>query len=90
MTTDALTRVMLVDDHSIMRDLLQDALEDSGKFEVVAQASDGEEALRMVEEAAPDVIVMDVIMPVMDGIDSLPEDYRPAARHQGAHADGFQ
>ena len=70
MTTDALTRVMLVDDHSIMRDLLQDALEDSGKFEVVARASDGEEALRMVEEAAPDVIVMDVIMPVMDGIEA--------------------
>ena len=53
-----------------MRDLLQDALEDSGEFEVVARASDGEEALRMVEEAAPDVIVMDVIMPVMDGIEA--------------------
>ena len=42
MTTDALTRVMLVDDHSIMRDLLRDALEDTGEFEVVAQAADGE------------------------------------------------
>ena len=61
---------MLVDDHSIMRDLLRDALEDTGEFEVVAQAADGEEALRMAEEATPDVVVMDIIMPVMDGIEA--------------------
>ena len=70
MTTGNRTSVMLVDDHSIMRDLLRDALENTGEFEVVAQAADGQEALRMVEEAAPDVIVMDVIMPVMDGIEA--------------------
>ena len=70
MTGKTLTRVMLVDDHSIMRDLLRDALENTGEFQVVAQAADGEEALRLVQEVAPDVIVMDVIMPVMDGIDA--------------------
>ena len=70
MTSDTRTSVMLVDDHSIMRDLLRDALENTGEFEVVAQAADGREALRMVEEAAPDVIVMDVIMPEMDGIEA--------------------
>ena len=70
MTAAARTRVMLVDDHSIMRDLLRDALEQTGEFEVVAQAADGEEALRVVVEAAPDVVVMDVIMPVMDGIEA--------------------
>ena len=70
MTTGNRTSVMLVDDHSIMRDLLRDALENTGEFEVVAQAADGQEALRMVEEAAPDVIVMDIIMPVMDGIEA--------------------
>ena len=70
MTTDKPTRVMLVDDHAIMRDLLRDALENTGEFQVVAQAADGQDALRMVEEAAPDVIVMDVIMPVMDGIEA--------------------
>ena len=70
MTTDTRTSVMLVDDHSIMRDLLRDALENTGEFQVVAQAADGQEALRLVEEAAPDVIVMDVIMPVMDGIEA--------------------
>ena len=70
MTTGNRTSVMLVDDHSIMRDLLRDALENTGEFQVVAQAADGQEALRMVEEAVPDVIVMDVIMPVMDGIEA--------------------
>ena len=73
MTGKTLMRVMLVDDHSIMRDLLRDALENTGEFQVVAQAADGAEALRMVQEAAPDVIVMDVIMPVMDGIDACRE-----------------
>ena len=70
MTADNRTSVMLVDDHSIMRDLLRDALENTGEFQVVAQAADGPEALRLVQEAAPDVIVMDVIMPVMDGIEA--------------------
>ena len=73
MTADNRTSVMLVDDHSIMRDLLRDALENTGEFQVVAQAADGEEALRVVEGAAPDVIVMDVIMPVMDGIEACRE-----------------
>ena len=74
MTAETQTRVMLVDDHSIMRDLLKDALENTGEFRVVAQAADGQEALRLVQEAAPeaspDVIVMDVIMPEMDGIEA--------------------
>ena len=73
MTSSALTRVMLVDDHSIMRDLLRDALENTGEFQVVDQAADGAEALRLVAEAAPDVILMDVIMPVMDGIEACRE-----------------
>lgn len=70
MSSDTRISVMLVDDHSIMRDLLRDALENSGEYRVVAQAADGQEALRIVEEASPDVVVMDVIMPVMDGIEA--------------------
>ena len=73
MTSDGLTSVMLVDDHSIMRDLLRDALEATGEFRVVAQAADGQEAVRVAAEAVPDVIVMDVIMPVMDGIEACRE-----------------
>ena len=67
------TSAMLVDDHSIMRDLLKDALEATGEFRVVAEAADGREALRLVQEVAPDVIVMDVIMPEMDGIEACRE-----------------
>ena len=70
MSTDTRISVMLVDDHQVMRDLLRDALENTGEFQVVAQAADGEEAVRVVQEAAPDVIVMDVIMPEMDGIEA--------------------
>ena len=66
-------RVMVVDDHPIMRDGLRDALEASGRFEVVGLAEDGEEAVRTVGELRPDVIVMDVMMPVKDGIEACRE-----------------
>ena len=63
-------RVMVVDDHPIMRNGLRDTLEASGRFEVVGLAEDGEEAVRTVEGIDPQVIVMDVIMPNKDGIDA--------------------
>lgn len=63
-------RVMLVDDHPIMRRGLRDVLEDSGVIEVVGQAADGVEAVRIAEELRPDVIVMDLIMPNKDGIEA--------------------
>ena len=66
-------RVIVVDDHPVMRNGLRDVLEASGRFEVVGQAGDGEEAVRAVEELKPEVIVMDVIMPVKDGIDACRE-----------------
>ena len=62
--------VMVVDDHPIMRTGLRDALGASGRFEVVGQAGDGDEAVRTAEELRPEVIVMDVIMPNKDGIDA--------------------
>ena len=75
-------RVMLVDDHPITRRGLQDVLEDSAEFAVVAQAADGEEAVRMVEEATPDVIIMDVIMPRKDGVEACRDilDLRPETK----------
>ena len=63
-------RVMLVDDHSITRRGLKEVLEDTGAFEVVAQAADGSEAVRTAEDSRPDVIVMDVIMPGKDGVEA--------------------
>ena len=73
MSTEGRIRVMVVDDHPIMRNGLRDTLEASGRFEVVGQAADGEEAVRTVEEVDPQVIVMDVIMPHKDGIDACRE-----------------
>ena len=63
-------RVMLVDDHPVMRRGLRDVLEDSGAFDVVGQAADGVEAVRTAKESRPDVIVMDVIMPKKDGVEA--------------------
>ena len=63
-------RVLLVDDHPITRRGLKEVLEDTGAFEVVAQAADGVEAVRVAKESRPDVIVMDVMMPKMDGVEA--------------------
>ncbi|MCY4416123.1 MAG: response regulator transcription factor [Chloroflexi bacterium] len=62
------TRVMIVDDHSILRVGLQQVLEQSGEFEVVGQAADGNEAVRIAAEVSPDLVVMDVMMPNKDGV----------------------
>lgn len=67
------TRVLLVDDHEDLRDELRSVLEVDGSFEVVGEASNGLEASRLVEKTAPNVIVMDVAMPVMNGIDAARE-----------------
>ena len=66
-------RVMIVDDHSIVRVGLQQVLEQSGEFEVVGQAADGEEAVRVAADVSPDVVVMDVMMPKKDGVETCRE-----------------
>ena len=66
-------RVLLVDDHSIMREGLRSMLRDSDEFQVVGQARDGEEAVRAAAELSPDVVVMDVMMPNKDGVEACRE-----------------
>ena len=66
-------RVLLVDDHSIMREGLQSMLEQSEEFEVVGVAGDGEEAVSAAAELSPDVVVMDVMMPGKDGVEACRE-----------------
>ena len=73
MAADRQTRVMLVDDHEIMRDGLREVLQRAGDFEVVGEAGDGAAAVRGAQSLNPDVIVMDVIMPHKDGIDACRE-----------------
>jgi DNA-binding NarL/FixJ family response regulator len=61
---------MIVDDHAIVREGIAEVLEQSGDFEVVGQAGDGEEAVTKVRELRPDVVIMDILMPVKDGIEA--------------------
>ena len=73
-------RVLLVDDHTIMREGLKSLLDQATDIEVVAQASNGVEALQKVEECCPDVVVMDLTMPQMGGIEATG---RIVAAHPG-------
>ena len=82
MATTNKTTVLIVDDHSIMRDGLQELLERSGEFTVVGQARDGIEAVDAALSLRPDVIIMDLIMPAKDGIEACREimDAAPESR----------
>ncbi len=73
MTTVSRTRVMLVDDHEVMRDGLVAIIGQEDDFEVVAHAADGEQAVRIAREVEPDIVIMDVFMPGKDGIDACRE-----------------
>ncbi len=64
-------RVMITDDHLIVREGLRLILETADTLEVVGEAVDGAECLRLVPELAPDVILMDLQMPRMDGITAI-------------------
>jgi DNA-binding NarL/FixJ family response regulator len=63
-------RVVVVDDQPDMRDLVTLILDDEADFVVVGTAGDGKEAVRVVEELVPDLVVMDIAMPVMSGVDA--------------------
>jgi DNA-binding NarL/FixJ family response regulator len=64
-------RVVLADDHPIVRDGLRKLLSLEDDIEVVGEASDGHELLRAVQEVNPDVVVLDLRMPNMDGLSAL-------------------
>ena len=66
-----LIRVLLVDDHKLFRQGLRQICEIKGGFEVVGEAEDGQEAVRLAAELKPDVILMDIGMPVLDGIQAI-------------------
>jgi DNA-binding NarL/FixJ family response regulator len=65
--------VMLVDDQNLVRKGVRSLLELSEEIEVVAEASDGAEAIRMIPEVKPDVVLLDMRMPGLSGIDVLRE-----------------
>jgi NarL family two-component system response regulator LiaR len=66
-------RVLLVDDHAILREGIRYLLSASGEVDVVGEAQDGIEALQMVEQLRPDAVLMDIAMPRMNGIEATTE-----------------
>ena len=68
-----MTRIILADDHTILRDGIRALLSAETDLEVVGEASNGAEVLAMLETTPADVILMDVQMPVLDGFATMPE-----------------
>ncbi len=64
-------KVLLADDHQIVRDGLRRIIEDANDISVVAEASDGRDALRQAATALPDVAVIDISMPGLDGLEAI-------------------
>jgi DNA-binding NarL/FixJ family response regulator len=63
-------RVLLVDDHDLVRAGIRALLQNLGGFEIVAEAGNGRDALRLIEPHRPDVVLMDIIMPDLNGLDA--------------------
>ena len=63
-------RILLADDHTVARDGLRALLERQPDMTVVAEAADGRDSVRLAEEQSPDVVVMDITMPIMNGIEA--------------------
>lgn len=75
-------RVLLADDHSVLRDGLEAMLHARPGIEVVGHAQDGREAVRKAIELVPDVAIMDIVMPELDGIEATRQvrEHRPQTR----------
>ena len=61
-------KILVVDDHAMLREGMRNLLEQESDFELAGEACDGEEAIKMAKEHRPDVIIMDIVMPKLDGV----------------------
>ncbi|MDQ0244776.1 two-component system response regulator DegU [Bacillus fengqiuensis] len=64
------TKIVIIDDHQLFREGVKRILDFERDFEVVAEGDDGQEALQLVEQYAPDVVIMDINMPSVNGIEA--------------------
>src|SRR5512140_3104307 len=62
--------ILIVDDHEVVRNGIRAYLETIKEFQVVGEAASGEEAIKLVQDLIPDIVLMDLIMPGMDGIET--------------------
>ena len=74
--------ILIVDDHEVVRNGIRAYLETLPKFNVVGEAASGEEAIKMAGELIPDVVLMDLVMPGMDGIETTREVKKISPRTQ--------
>ena len=65
--------VLVVDDDPAIRETIRDVVEVESGWRLVGEATDGREAIHLAEELQPDVVVLDLVLPVMSGIDVLPQ-----------------
>ena len=73
-----MTSIVLADDHTVMRQGLRSLLEEQPDFQVVGEVGNGSEAVRLVEKLHPDVLVLDMVMPGMNGIEVIQQLKLPA------------
>jgi len=78
-------RILLVDDHAVVREGLRAFLALQDGFEIVGEAADGEEAVQRAAELEPDVILMDLVMPKLDGVSAMRELRRRGGRGSKPH-----
>jgi two-component system, chemotaxis family, chemotaxis protein CheY len=67
------TTVLVVDDDPAIRETIRDVVAVEPGWDVVGEAADGREAIHLAEELQPNVVVLDLMLPVMSGIDALPQ-----------------
>ena len=70
MANPTVKTAIIADDHRIMREGLRSLLEKSGQFECIAEADDGYQAVKLAKELHPDIVIMDIAMPNMNGIEA--------------------
>ena len=70
MTMDESIKIIVADDHPLVREALRNVLDKQPDFKVVAEASDGTMAVKLAKELNPDVIIMDITMPQLDGLEA--------------------
>jgi YesN/AraC family two-component response regulator len=83
-------RVVIADDAADFRFLLRMVLDGDDRFDVVGEAGDGREAVRITSEHQPHVVLLDLAMPVMDGLQAIPEIHRLSPETHIVVLSGFE